>query len=61
MNLILERVLNELQRADELGGCDTTAEYFQLMDAVIAECRERRSNALRWKLDDIRESLRRAA
>ena len=44
---LFDLIKQDLQIADELGGCDTAEDYAALMDAVIKECQRRKAAALK--------------
>ena len=48
-SVTLENVLDELQNADELGGCENVNDYINLMNAVISECNARITTSINLK------------
>lgn len=44
--MIYEKVLNEMQEAEEMGGVRDTQDYLNLMQAIIAECEQRAATAV---------------
>jgi hypothetical protein len=45
-SVTLENVLEEMQSAEELDGCENLNDYLNLMLAISAECNSRLENAI---------------
>jgi hypothetical protein len=45
-SVTLENVIEELQSAEELDGCENLNDYLNLMLAISAECNSRLENAI---------------
>lgn len=51
-SVTLENVLQELQQAEELNGCENLNDYISLMTAIISECIARIENSINTKMEN---------